>query len=390
MHQELENRYRYACEASSKLNRNFLDKPKTKLPPRIVAKMITPNETLQSIHFRFYLDRVSYNLLHLRCLTQKVRWEVGHSYTIHFHYSNKKWIRVIIRIVYVNKFKLGMRVIHCPGLFKHYIGQLLLEHYDTWTPKQLTSLQFPVQSIKNAVDYSIVQYDVDYKQAVALRTKAYKIAGKLPPKAPLMQDEFDQRSLIIVAKHGKHVVATMRIISCQDHERFEHERSLLIPKQFPKRTDILEITRVCTHPDYRGSDLLEGLFQYAAFVAMSQNHSWIFSSSTTELLPMYQRLGFTTLPIKFRHCDLGPKNHTLFYGNKKQMVAGYKVDPITWSLVYRDVYDWCCQSGIQLHSKWSLTASLRIHLYQLISIIVQAIVQRYRVGLMRKYNLNEV
>ena len=350
-----------------------------KLLPKLACKFI-PFEGSEEVLSRFWLDRVSYNLLHMRFLDEHSQWKLGEEYQLQFLVKKGIWTKVSVRISYINsrKKKIGMRITACRGLFKHYIGQLLLENNSNWSPKQLYKLQFPVESIKSAINFSTVTTRQEYESVINLREKAYLNAGKISDHQD-MSDAFDDRSIIIIAKHGSSVVASLRLIISENDQKFEHEDSLIIPSHLPRKDDMLEITRVCTHPDYRAGDLLEGLFQYSAYISFNQNRNWILGSSTKSLLPIYQRLGFQTTSLVFEHQDFkGGDKHTLFYANKNDILYGRKVSPLIWSIIYKDIYDFAARTG--LIKKVLIADRLRVTLYLCFGFFIKKL---------RKYKLHK-
>ena len=202
-----------------------------------------------------------------------------------------------------------------------------------------------------------------------------------------MSDDFDRRSIIVIAKHDSRVVGSMRLIISEGHQKFEHEHSLVIPKHFPKKEDTIEITRVCTHPDYRAGDLLEGLFQYCAYVSMSHGRNWIIGSSTDDLLPMYKRLGFKTVPIFFTHQDFTGQKHTLFIANKNDIIVGKSVSPVVWSVMYEDIYKFAKNTGL-LRATLPID-KLRLTLYRSLGHLARFIRIHLKNRSYEKFNMNE-
>ncbi|SMF68912.1 N-acyl amino acid synthase FeeM domain-containing protein [Pseudobacteriovorax antillogorgiicola] len=365
--------------------------PQPKLTPKLDAKVDVCDST-EMILCRFWLDRASYNLLHLRTIEDSFTWDLGEIYNIQFLVQKGIWTKVTVRVAYTNKRtkRIGLRILNCHGMFKHHIGQLLFEYNDRWTPKQLYKLQFPVSSIKDAVVFKTVSSSQEYDAVVNLRTKAYALEGKIPnvddqPQA--MGDEFDERSIIVIAKHGTRVVASLRLIITQANEPFEHEHSLVIPRYFPKKQDIIEITRVCTHPDYRAGDLLEGLFQYSSYLAMAHSRDWIIGSSTDQLLSLYEKLGFQTVPVFFEHRDFKGQKHTLFFANKHDIIFGRQVNPVVWTLMYQEIYEFAKQMGF-LGPALPID-ELRIKVYQAVGKIVRWVRNQQKQRLMAKFSMNE-
>ncbi len=361
--------------------------PIPKMAPKLTCHLVNKGKETGPC-LRFWLDRASYNLLHLRYLDGKVDFELGCTYWIDVLSPKNKWTRIKVRISYLNeaKHRLGWRIIACPGYFKQQMGQLLFDHLDL-TPKQLYKMQFPIDSVKSGVHFKTACTAKELEDVLHLRSRAYQMAGKISATNHPTLDEFDKRSIIVLAKHHNKVVGSLRLIISRKNQRLEHEYSLILPRNFPRKENTIEITRVCTHPDYRHGDLLEGLFQYTSFVAMAHGRSWILGSSTDELLPLYQKMGFRKSCIRFHHIGLGQIEHTLFLANKDDIVRGRWVHPLLWYILYRDVYFYAKQIGFL--PKFSISDHIRIFAYYGIGIAVAAFRKFRKRKWIAKFTLQE-
>lgn len=354
--------------------------PTPKLAPKLTCRIPSSKGRKQRSYLRFWLDRASYNLLHLRYLDPQMGFDLGATHTLEVLSSKSIWTRIKVRIAYHNqsKSRVGWRIVACPGYFKQDIAELLFNHLDL-SPKQLYKMQFPIGSIKRHLHFKTASTTKELDDVIKLRHRAYQLAGKLSHDEEPCLDQFDKRSIIIVAKHHNKVVASLRLIIAKKNQLLEHEYSLVLPRNFPRKENTIEITRVCTHPDYRHGDLLEGLFQYTSFIAMAHGRSWILGSSTDELLPLYQKMGFRKSSIRFNHVGLGKTVHTLFLANKDDILLGRWVNPLLWYILYRDVFYY--SKCIGLLPKMSRADSIRVSTYFAIGILVAA----YRAFKKRKW-----
>jgi predicted GNAT family N-acyltransferase len=210
------------------------------------------------------------------------------------------------------------------------------------TPSELGAAGLPIRSASLAVSFSDVRNEEDYRQVLALRKRAYQTAGKLGVAAQDVDtaDSFDDRARIIIARHQGEVVGSMRLMFHQAADPTEHEQYFPWPSDFPPREQCIEVTRVCTHPAFRGSDLLYALFRHGLFVAASSGRRYVLGSSTSKLLKVYRRLGFQLTDLRYRHEALGGEEHRLFIGDLHGALKGKAVNPVLWNSLYADVWDY--------------------------------------------------
>jgi predicted GNAT family N-acyltransferase len=200
----------------------------------------------------------------------------------------------------------------------------------------------------------------DYEQVLNLRKLAYGGVGKIRNDSEVA-DIFDSRSRIIVGIYKGQVIASTRLIFNEIEDQTEHEQFVNFPATFPRKDEICEITRVCTHPDFRGSDILMGLFRFVAITVVQSGRKYILGCATKDILSLYLKLGFEDTGLTYNHTALNNMAHTVFIGDVAKGLSGQGISPFVWNIVWRDVIDYMMERQIvQLDPM----ANVRIGLYK--------------------------
>jgi predicted GNAT family N-acyltransferase len=213
------------------------------------------------------------------------------------------------------------------------IGQYVLQFGPGATPDQLRTEGLPVRSTSRAFDFGNVQGEADYREVLALRRLAYVDAGKISSDAieASMGDAFDRQSRIITARYRGLLVGTIRVMFPRNEsDRLKHEDYCELPASLPPRTEIVEMSKACTHPEFRGSDLFYSIIKHGALAAIQSRRRYILMSCTDQLYPIYKKLGFKDLGISYVHAGMGLK-HYVMLGEIAAMVAG-RMNPILWNV----------------------------------------------------------
>ena len=227
------------------------------------------------------------------------------------------------------------------------------------------------------MDFSYVSTHEDYEQVLKLRRDAYVDSGKLPSatSADKCADIFDSRARILVARYRGETVGSLRLVFPGSMDKIEQEDHVSLPASFPPREELVEITRVCTHPRFRGSDLLKLLFAQATKAVVESKRRYVVGSSNMEHLPIYKRIGFKPTDIFFKHQGFNGQEHVVFAGDVTRVISGLDIDPITWNVMYSDVARF-----LQEHKLLEMDAStaLRIRAFKLLSPIARIWAPRVR------------
>jgi predicted GNAT family N-acyltransferase len=253
-----------------------------------------------------------------------------------------------------------------------------LQHFGPkLSPGDLKAAGLPVASILPSIDLGYARTEDEYRQVLALRQLAYEREGKLPPGKPAEStaDSFDQRSRIVTARCRGEVVASLRLMFHERADAMEHEQYVTLPAHFPPRDQIIEVTRVCTHPDFRGSDLLFALFKHGLVISAQSGRRWMVGSATSKLLRIYTRLGFEPTELRYQHGALGGEEHTLFIGDLHGALLGKGINPILWNVLFSDVWDEVDPRQLPARD-WP--ATMRLGLYRLMRPMALAVAARMK------------
>jgi predicted GNAT family N-acyltransferase len=213
----------------------------------------------------------------------------------------------------------------------------------------------------NAVEFKYVRTESEYQQVLELRKLAYGSAGKLSSEESV-SDIYDSRSRIVIGVYRGRVVASTRLIYNELDDKMEHEEFVQFPEDFPRKDEICEITRVCTHPDFRGSDILMGLFRYVAITVIQSHRKYILGCATEELLPLYRRLGFKAIGMSYKHAALNNIEHHIILGDVAAGLSGKGVNPIAWNIVWGDVVDYATNRDLL---EFDPLSDIRVGFYRL-------------------------
>jgi predicted GNAT family N-acyltransferase len=229
---------------------------------------------------------------------------------------------------------------------RNVIGQYLLQFGNAESLTQLREAGFFPQSVSKSTDFYFLKSEQDYEEVLELRLRAHKAGGTVDesscPKD--MSDQYDSNSRIIVAKFKGRIVASARIHFSSLEERMEHEQYLQWPAAYPRRDTVLEITRVCTHPDFRSNDLLAGLIRFLAITCFQPQRPWVLISSTDAMLPFYEKIGLAKTELHYEHpVYKGKQNVLLTYS--PDILRGKSVHPIYWNVIWKDVYAYLIETG---------------------------------------------
>ncbi|MPY55877.1 GNAT family N-acetyltransferase [Streptomyces spongiae] len=177
---------------------------------------------------------------------------------------------------------------------------------------------------------------------------AVPLVGKAAPDATpeSMADADDARSRIFMLCVGGQLVATSRAIFHPDGAKLEHERYVPSPPGFPTNDELVEASRVATHPDFRRSDLLFMLLKHMLLVNLQAGRRWTVGSATEKLVPLYKRIGAHFPGVTFELATLNNEKHHLFMLDLPALLRGRGVSPLVWNYFFEDPFDFARIAGV--------------------------------------------
>lgn len=115
-------------------------------------------------------------------------------------------------------------------------------------------------------------------------------------------DHLDPYSVNFVAQLGDKTLGTGRmVINSGDRSRSEIEAETDGLPDWVWDGGFVEVSRMAVHPDYRGSGVLVALFREIARLAFQLDCRYLALDAIEKLVPIYERVGATRLPIVKKH-----------------------------------------------------------------------------------------
>ncbi|MBX3706295.1 MAG: GNAT family N-acetyltransferase [Pseudomonadales bacterium] len=229
---------------------------------------------------------------------------------------------------------------------RNVIGQYLLQFSNVETLADLKEAGFLVASVARSTDFYFLKSESDYEEVLKLRLMAHQSGGTLGQDANLyeMSDRYDSNSRIIVAKRKGRIIGSARIHYSALEDSLEHEKYIEWPATFPRRDSVLEITRVCTHPNFRSNDLLAAMLKFLGITCFQPQRPWVLVSSIDALVPFYRKIGLQASPFTYQHPIYSGRQNILLT-NAFDILLGRGVNPIYWNAIWREVYDYQLDAG---------------------------------------------
>ena len=251
----------------------------------------------------------------------------------------------------------------------HVISQYLAQFGDESVVRSMKDTGIVTPALSRGLEFSFVRSATDYREVLELRRVAYAAQGKIAPgtSSDEMSDIFDSRSRIVVCKLRGQIVASARLTFHEQNDLMEHEEYMASSSELPRRDESVEVTRACTHPDYRGARLFFPLLGFIVMTALQADRNWVITSSTSDLVDLYERIGMVRLKETYMNPMLNNATHYLLVGSAKDAVLGRSVGPIVWNLVWKRPSEFAIRS---LELPVDPVSRVRLLLYRLVAPLV--------------------
>jgi predicted GNAT family N-acyltransferase len=223
------------------------------------------------------------------------------------------------------------------GAMQQAAGDYLLQFGNidgnTLSTRQLRQAGFSVRARSSVIEFCYVQTEAEYKDVLSLRCMAFGSPSGLMATPDKWGDKYDARSRILAGKFRSQVLASTRLIYSEPGDALEQEDFCKLPIGLPPSDEILECGRTCTHPDYRGDDLLMSLFRFVVLTTLEAQRKYILINCTNNLIPLYKRLGFVNTGAFFIHPN-DESRHNLLLMDLQKALTGQSISPLTWAVFY--------------------------------------------------------
>ncbi len=255
------------------------------------------------------------------------------------------------------------------------IGQYLIQFSENASLASLRADDLWPGSVSSAVNFAYLTTADEYNRVKVLRQLAHAADANLNDNISVddMGDRFDSHARIIIGtRTDGEIICTVRVLFNSDDIPFEHSELVNLPSDLPRKTDIVEISRLAIHPEYRHGDLLLGLFEFVATTCVHER-KYVIMSCLEKMIPFFEKIGFSQMGLEYESKLFSDKGHLLF-GDIYKAILGQSVNPIYWNLVWRRVTRFLVEeSRIQIRG----IDRIRITFYKLLG-PVAFLVKNYR------------
>lgn len=212
-----------------------------------------------------------------------------------------------------------------------------------WTPGRLRQAGFLARQVKSRLRFRSVKTMEDYAEVLYLRREAYVGAGKKSrdTRPEEMASRLDGQSRILMAWHQDKLVGSLTYtFPASEDEVLESQAAFpgrKYPVAIPPKTSLIEVSRLCIDEEYRGTDLLQGLFEHGAKHFLLSDRYWLLTSAVSELLPLYERIGFVKLGASYKHPALNNLEHHLIIAHRDTFLWGRGINLFVWDSIFGDM-----------------------------------------------------
>ncbi|MGO8998475.1 MAG: GNAT family N-acyltransferase [Polyangiaceae bacterium] len=242
---------------------------------------------------------------------------------------------------------VSLAIDEAPADFSEALAELVLAGSDGVTLARLRRDGFALGALTRAMTVGYVENDEDMQQVLALRLAAYHSKNKFAfaKSAADMLDPYDAYSRQIVCRVGSRIVGAVRLVYVDCDRTRSEELALGAPlPDWLFDVPFGEISRLCTHPEFRGSDVLITLLQHLGRVAAMSGLPWLLGSCDDQC-PLYEKLGFKKMP-GVRYDAYGRAGIDVVAVELKDFFDGRGMGALVWGHVHAPVVDFLARRGI--------------------------------------------
>lgn len=220
-----------------------------------------------------------------------------------------------------------------------------------------------IRSLGSCLHIENLSDDEDWLPIQEIRRSAYTEAGIVDSTIGIsdMRDEYDARSIVIVAKIDGTVAGTVRLIRCDaTTERFMFEEYISAEKldRPLQRDTYLEISRLAIAPEFQNADIVVRLFEEIARQIILNGKAAICLARKSQRTS-YGRAGFKVISREIPHPLLTDETLAVMTLHKEQFVSGSTLPALSWDVIARDVVENLRYAGLVAGSRGTVRRLLR-------------------------------
>ena len=280
----------------------------------------------------------------------------GMEVEVHFELASFRNRPMTARVMWVhateaNDVRFGIACLFLDWTLHNALCAFLL-HSQLWTPGKLRDMGFRVQFIKSHLRFRSVKTMDDYAKVLCLRRDAYVGAGKTrqgtTPEE--MATPLDGSSRILMALHQGRLVGTLTFtFPATEATVLDSQAGFpgrIYPVRIPPKANLIEVSRLCIHEEYRGTDLLQGLFEQGLKHFLMSDRHWLLTSAVEDLMPLYERIGFKRLNAAYKHPRLNNQEHHLILAHRNAFLYGAGMNLFVWNTLFGQLVRYLLDRGL--------------------------------------------
>ena len=223
-------------------------------------------------------------------------------------------------------------------------ARFLFRDFELASPFILKIVPPKFKAFQNAevVSFSLARSNDDFTEVLELRKAAYGSVRKVPENISheSLADDVDENSYILIGRHMGRIVATLRMtFKLELNHSFELEKYICISEIKSLPEEMVEISRLCVHPDFKRTDLIYGLFRQIILIMLQARKRLILGSATERMIPLYMKIGCRLTGQKYNHLFLGGEDHLVFLADVFAVAKGRIVSPLIWNLLAYEIQE---------------------------------------------------
>lgn len=186
--------------------------------------------------------------------------------------------------------------------FLDSLSEYVLATCEGLTVTHLRDKGFPVSRMEKAFVFEYARNAKELEEVLYLRLIAAQAAGRWIGETDVqkLKDDFDAHSRHVICRVGGEVVASARLVfNFGETNLCEHTGYNIELPDWLWKEGFIEASRVCTHPDFRGSDLFINMLRHLGRIVIQSKHRYLVLNCVDSLVPIYKRVGARLLGKKF-------------------------------------------------------------------------------------------
>ncbi len=333
---------------------------------------VSPGKLGMNDSMRFQIRDISKEGLQLTCSLRNKFLLPGMSLTLAATFPEVGELVLRVKIMRIDitsdagkdQLVIGTEFVHLNKRDRAILAQYLIQFSNAESLQELRANGFEPHALSRGVDFYFLKSEDDYRQVLELRLLAHQSEGTIQNSNVVpadMGDINDARARILIGKYRDRIVVTGRVRFNDLTTPLEHEAYVDLPKDFPRRDQIQEVSRLCTHPEFRKSDLLVSFFHFICSSSLHEDRPWYLMGSWDRMVPFYRKIGFRETGLSHGE-DLWNQNQTILLGNAIDAMLGRTTHPLYWNLIWRQVSEYAIKNRIVIPTKMDKVrlAALRV------------------------------